>query len=71
MNSKIIGGNDKKILYVSFNQDSSCFSVGTETGFKIYNTNPYKPNFERSNYYINLTINIRSWRGDRNSRNAL
>lgn len=58
MNSKNTGGNEKKILYVSFNQDSSCFSVGTETGFKIYNTNPYKPNFERSNYLTILTCII-------------
>ena len=36
------------ILYVAFNQDSKCFSVGTETGFRIYNTNPFKLNFERT-----------------------
>ena len=46
MNSK--KASPQKILYLSFNQDSTCFSVGTEKGFKIYNTNPFKPNFERS-----------------------
>ena len=30
------------ILYVSFNQDASCFSIGTQTGFGIYLTNPFK-----------------------------
>ena len=36
------------ILCVSFNQDKGCFVVGTESGFKIYNSYPYKDNFERS-----------------------
>lgn len=40
--------NKDTILYVSFNQDSSCFAIGTETGFKIYNTYPFKLNFSRS-----------------------
>ena len=39
---------DEKILYVSFNQDSSCFSVGTEKGFRIYSTFPYKNISNRS-----------------------
>ena len=47
MNSK---KSPQKILYLAFNQDSTCFSVGTETGFKIFNTNPFKDNFERSKY---------------------
>jgi WD40 repeat protein len=38
---------DDQMLYVSFNQDASCFAVGTERGFKIYNSYPFKDNFER------------------------
>lgn len=35
------------ILYIGFNQDFSCFSMGTERGFKILNTYPYKDTFKR------------------------
>lgn len=35
------------MLYVTFNQDASCFAVGTETGFSIYNSFPFKDNFTR------------------------
>ena len=31
-----------KILCINFNQDHSCIAVGTETGFKIININPFK-----------------------------
>lgn len=40
---------NKIILYISFNQDFSCFSIGTEKGFKIFNTYPFKDNIDRSN----------------------
>ena len=33
---------NERILYVSFNQDGSCFCVGTETGFRIYKSYPLK-----------------------------
>ena len=39
--------NNNKMLYISFNQDASCFSVGTETGFTIFNLNPFKEIFNR------------------------
>lgn len=35
------------MLYVTFNQDASCFAVGTETGFSIFNAYPLKHNFTR------------------------
>jgi len=35
------------IICVSFNQDTSCFAAGTERGFRIFNTYPFKDNFER------------------------
>ena len=33
--------NDE-MIYISFNQDYSCFILGTENGFKVYQTYPYK-----------------------------
>ena len=39
---------EKSLLYVSFNQDASCISIGTETGFGIYLTNPFKKKFIRN-----------------------
>ena len=39
--SKILNENPSSILYISFNQDSSCISIGTESGFKIINTFPF------------------------------
>ena len=66
MNSK---KSPQKILYLSFNQDSTCFSVGTDTGFKIFNTNPFKPNFERGIFFIKLLF--RPWWRNRHCRNAI
>ena len=36
-----------KILYINFNQDRSCFCLGTDEGYTIYSTNPFKKIFER------------------------
>lgn len=40
--------NTNSILYISFNQDASCFALGTETGFCIYNSLPFKDSFIRN-----------------------
>lgn len=32
-----------QILYMSFNQDGTCISVGTRRGFRIFNAAPFKP----------------------------
>ena len=38
---------DENILYISFNQESSCFCIGTESGFRIYNSYPLKLSCKR------------------------
>lgn len=36
-----------EILYVSFNQDFTCFVCGTKTGFRVYSTDPFHLTFRR------------------------
>lgn len=41
---------EDQLNYVNFNQDASCLAIGTEKGFKVFHTSPYKDAFERSKY---------------------
>jgi hypothetical protein len=41
----------EKILFVGFNQDQGCFTVGTNNGFRIFNTFPFKDTFHRGNFF--------------------
>lgn len=37
-----------EILYIAFNQDQSCFVCGTESGFRVYGTDPFRLTFRRT-----------------------
>jgi len=38
---------ENEILYVGFNQDAGCIACGTESGFKIFNTDKFNNTFSR------------------------
>lgn len=38
-----------EILYLNFNQDSSCISVGTRNGYRIYHVEPFEKCFHETN----------------------
>ena len=37
----------KKVFFINFNQDRSCFCLGTDEGYEIYNCNPLKKIFSK------------------------
>ena len=47
-----------KDLYINYNQDFSCFCVGTEDGYIICFVDKYKRIFHRSNLQLIIILNI-------------
>ncbi|KAG0197499.1 autophagy protein, partial [Mortierella sp. GBA30] len=51
MNVSARGG---ELLFINFNQDFSCISVGTKHGFKIYNCDPFGKCYSKSDSSIGI-----------------
>ncbi|KAG0310126.1 autophagy protein [Linnemannia gamsii] len=45
---------DGELLFINFNQDFSCISVGTKHGFKIYNCDPFGKCYSKSDSSIGI-----------------
>lgn len=43
------------LLFIGFNQDYGCFVCGTNTGFRVYNSDPFRETLSRG-----TPFNIRS-----------
>lgn len=60
-NPSEMAGYGSGILGISFNQDGHCFSVGLETGIRVYQTDPLHETMRKGKHhhihYI-LTINL-------------
>ncbi|KAJ3095911.1 WD repeat domain phosphoinositide-interacting protein 3 [Phlyctochytrium planicorne] len=52
------------LLYVGFNQDASCFGVGTVAGFRIYSTDPLHERARREHVPFLLSHRNNSFGGD-------
>ena len=42
---------NNQILFTGFNQNQGCFACGTENGFKIFNSFPFKDSHKRSKLF--------------------
>ena len=40
--------SEEHLLYATFNQNASCIAFGTDKGFSIYNSSPFKEIVSRS-----------------------
>ena len=49
-------GGANEICHIGFNQEQDCFAVGTQSGFRIYNTIPFRGQFVRGKQEISADI---------------
>lgn len=54
VNSEEIENGGKQVLCVNFNQDYSCISVGTQSGYRIYNSDPFTKCYSKCKNNVNF-----------------